>query len=101
MRTRIDFHNLLLTIEGPKKVYYQPPEGHRMVFPCIQYSLSNNQARHANDGLYLNKKSYEVMVIDPNPDSEIPDAIQNLPLTRFNRKYISENNYYSVFTVYY
>ena len=100
-RNREDFHELLVEILGSRNVYFQPPETVKMSYPAIVYSLSEIRNTFANDNVYGQKKSYDVTVIDKNPDSEIVGKVSVLPLCRFSRHYKSENLNHYTFTIFY
>jgi hypothetical protein len=41
------------------------------------------------------------MVIDRNPDSELPDKVIELPLCKFDRFYTADNLNHTVFTLFF
>ena len=86
-------------LEGPA-VYYQPPSTVYMQYPCIRYALSRDNPLYADDTTYLAVPRYDVTVIDPDPDSDIPDWVKTLPGVRLERVYTAENLHHWVFTVY-
>lgn len=75
MGSRIELHNELLTFMT--NVYFQPPENLTMKYPCIVYSKSGKDRKFSNDGIYLNKQQYQLMLIEYSPISEIADNIEN------------------------
>ena len=101
MGNRLDLHAYLKTLLGSSNVYYQPPESIKMKYPAIRYKLKDIINRSADDSVYSQKNAYEVIVIDPNPDSLIRDKISRLPLCSFDRGYAADNLNHYVFTLYY
>lgn len=101
MRNRLTLQSLLEELLGSRNVYFQPPTGAMMQFPAIVYRLSDIDNTHANDGVYASQKSYEIIVIDEDPDSLIPDKINSLPTANFIRPYISDNLNHWVFQITY
>lgn len=105
MGTRIDlgniFKGILEELGLSKNVYYQPPASFRMSYPCIRYSWTDADTKHANNKPYRVKKKYTVTVIDKNPDSAIPDHIAMLSGCRFDRHYEADNLHHFVFTISY
>lgn len=77
MSKRLELHDILCEIvnitepDGDRHVYFQPPESIKMKYPAIRYSLSNIWNKFASDSIYNQSNSYEVIVIDKNPDSEL------------------------------
>ena len=79
MARRIDLHNLLVDLLGSTNVYFQPPETVKLQYPCIIYNRVTNDTKFANSKPYTITRKYFVLVIDANPDSDIPDKISALP----------------------
>lgn len=100
-KSRVELQSLLENILGSRNVYFQPPATIQMKYPAIVYSLSDVDMQHANNEAYLVNKSYEVIVVDKNPDSKIPDKLLQVPLCRCNRFYTADNLNHFAFTIYY
>lgn len=98
---RLELHNKLVTLFGNDHVYYQPPENLKMEYPCIRYSKSDITSRHADNINYVNKTSYEIVVIDKHPDNVVIEKILELPLSSYDRHYISDNLNHDVIRIYY
>jgi hypothetical protein len=81
-------------------VYYQPPSGHEIVYPCIIYERRSGDTLFANDIPYRFTYSYTITVIDPDPDSTIPEEVAKLPMCKMDRVFSTENLYHTVFILY-
>ena len=101
MSKRLELHNKLVALFGNNHVYYQPPENLKMEHPCIRYSKSDITSRHADNINYVNKTSYEIVVIDKHPDNAVIEKILELPLSSYDRHYISDNLNHDVIRIYY
>lgn len=101
MGTRLEFHSLLTEVLGSENVYFQPPSTFQMRYPCIVYELSGKNVRYADNGNYLVMNQYTLTVIDRNPDTLIPDKIQELNRCRLNRVFTASNLNHYVFEIYY
>ena len=101
MSDRLNLQTELETILGSRNVYFQPPSSVRMQYPAIVYSRKDIEKRSANDGVYQKLPSYEVILIDKNPDSKFVDKILELPYCSFDRHYESDNLNHDAFTLYY
>lgn len=102
MSSRVELQTKLEEILGSRNVYYQPPESINLQYPCIIYSLNQIRKVHADDIAYLKHKSYSVTIIDKNPDSLIPDTLDEAFLySDFDRVYKADNLNHFVYTVYY
>lgn len=101
MASRLDLQTKLEEILGSRNVYFQPPATVSMKYPAIVYSRKSIDNEFANNVVYMQSNSYDVVVIDPNPDSEIVKAISKLPMCRFDRHYKADNLNHDVFTLYF
>jgi hypothetical protein len=101
MATRLDLQRRFEDILESKNVYYQPPESIKLKYPCIIYSLSDIYARNADDMHYSMQKAYTVTVISRDPDNTIAESILQFPRTRFDRRYVADNLYHDILTLYY
>ena len=101
MADRLELHAKLIELLGSNHVYYQPPETIKMEYPAIRYSKNSVKSTFANNNVYSNKKSYEIIVIDKKPDNSIIDKMFELPYVRVDRHYVADNLNHDVFTLYY
>jgi hypothetical protein len=101
LEKRLKLQTLLETILGSRNVYFQPPENLRMQFPCILYKRDLAETSFADNSPYRYTKRYQVTVIDPNPDSGIPDRVAELPLCAFERHYAADNLNHDVFNLFF
>lgn len=99
---RINLQQELCEILGTKNVYFQPPESVKLQFPCIIYELANGVETYANDMPYTFQRSYQVTLVDKNPDSPIVEKLAyHFPKSKFNRFFVNDNLNHFVFTIYY
>lgn len=101
MGQRVDLQELLEAAVGSRNVYFQPPEGFKMKYPCVVYERERIESDHADNKPYLHHKRYSVTVIDKDPESEIPGRIAAFPSCRHDRHFDSDNLHHDVFTLYY
>lgn len=101
MGSRLELQNLLESILGSRNVYYQPPESIKIKYPAIIYSRNDIDNNFADDIVYMQNHTYQIIVIDVNPDSEIVNKISKLPMCRYNRHYTSDNLNHDVFILNY
>lgn len=83
-----------------ENVYYQPPESKKINYPCIIYERRTGDTLFADDNPYRFSMSYNVTVIDKDPDSDLPEKVANLPMCRMDRCFTSDNLNHSVFVIY-
>ena len=107
MASRLELHERFIDVMGTKtekesRVYFKPPASKNMEYPCIRYSRSAPDTKRANNKIYNTTNCYEVIVIDPNPDSEIPNEILNrFEMCSFVDEYTADNLNHTVLKLYY
>lgn len=97
---RLQLSTILHSIMTNGNVYFCPPDGKELRYPCIVYELSDLRARRADNLNYLKNLQYTVTLIDEDPDSEFVEKILEVPKCRFDRPFISDNLNHFVFTIY-
>ena len=100
MNKRIDLHNLLLELAGPN-VYYQIPSNMKMKYPAVKYERGRIDNNHADNIVYSQNTSYTITVISKDPDEPIVEKISKIPTCEYDRDYIVDNLYHTVFKIYY
>lgn len=101
MGSRIELQTLLENLLGSSNVYFQPPPGFQLAYPCIIYSRNNIDTAYADNSPYTLTKQYRVTVIDADPDSSIPETVAALPRASFDRAFKSGELNHDVFTIYF
>jgi hypothetical protein len=99
MGSRLQLHSALVALTP--NVYFQPPEGLSMEYPCIVYRRDTADTIHADNGPYSITKRYLVTVIDKDPDSAIPDGVAALPMCVHNRFYAKDHLNHDVYMLYF
>jgi len=100
MAQRLQLQVLLASL-GPEKVYFQAPSQDRMVYPCIMYSIDNEETIHADNKPYSRTLRYQVTIIDRDPDSLIPAKVAALPLSSFSGAFVVDGLNHSVYNLYF
>ena len=101
MKTRISLQRKFEDLLGSKNVYFQPPESLKMKYPCIRYSLSDIDKRPGDNIAYSMTNCYDVIYISEDPENEVVRKILEMPMSSFDRHYISNNLYHDVIKLYY
>lgn len=101
MSNRLKLHDILKNVLGSNNVYFQPPESVKINYPCIIYKRTSADTSFANNQPYINKRRYQITVIDANPDSLIPEKIKLLPMCVYDRHYTSNNLNHDIFNIYF
>lgn len=101
MGTRLELQDVLTGLQDGLNVYFQPPSNVQMMYPAIVYNRDYLATEFADNAPYANTTRYQIMVIDPDPDSEIPDKVALLPLMKFDRHYTTEGLNHDIYYVYF
>lgn len=101
LEKRLELQSILEELLGSRNVYFQPPESKEINYPAIVYSRANIRNRFANDHVYMQSCSYQVTVMDADPDSEFIEKMLSLPLCKFDRHFVLDNLNHYVFYLYY
>lgn len=102
MIRRLELQNKFEVLIGSKEVHYQPGPSVELSYPCIVYNRSNSNTAWANGYIYRKKSRYQVVVIDQDPDSQIPDILlDNFQYIRMERSYSADYLNHWVFDLYY
>ena len=100
MRTRIELQTMLEELVGSRNVYFQPPASMKLKYPCVVYSLKNVNTRAASNDVYKQDISYELILVDANPESEIFKKMLKVLQFKYKNHYVSENLNHYVFESY-
>lgn len=92
---------LLEELLGSRNVYYQPPESVKLSYPCIAYERSGILMDAADNRAYQKYKRYTITYMDEDPDSDIPDRLQELEYCKFDRHFTADGLNHDVFTLYF
>lgn len=95
---RLELHQILTAICD--NVYFSPPSGHKLKYPCIVYNRDYTKVNYGNNKPYTLDTRYSLTVMDPDPDSEIVSKIEQLEKCSFNRHFVSDDLNHDVFTIY-
>jgi hypothetical protein len=98
---RLELHAKLEKILGSKHVYFQPPASLKLCYPCIVYHRNYGDTEFADNDPYAYHRRYSVIVIDPDPDSDISYGVAMLRMCVYDRHYTSDNLNHDVFNVYF
>ena len=98
---RVQLQRNLELLLGSRNVYYQPPTGTKLNYPCIVYNLSTANDVHADDKIYRRLYRYTLIYITKDPDDPMRDKIDDVPYCAFDRPVVNDNLYHFYYTIYY
>lgn len=99
MAPRLQLHELFTGLTD--HVYFQPPSNIQFAYPCIHYERNGSRQEHADNKPYRLVKRYQVTVMTHNPDSDLPDKVEELPLCKFDRFFTADNLNHYVFNLFF
>lgn len=103
MADRQGLQDLLLDLMGPDapNVYFQPPEDHKYVYPCIRYEVDDVDTTFADNSPYSNRIRYLVTLITEDPDDARWKKLLNRPLCSFSRHYPADGLHHYVYILFF
>lgn len=100
LQLQAEFEKLKET-DGVETVKFQPPASVKLIYPAIIYNLNRYFTRNADNIKYVGRRQYIVTVIHRDPDSKIAEHIMKaFPYVSFDRRYVVDNLYHDVLTLY-
>ena len=82
-------------------VYFQPPEGTLLKYPCIVYKLDHIDTVFADNVPYDFDSRYAMTYMTTDPDDENRYRLLTIPMCKFDRTFPSGNLHHYTYTLYY
>lgn len=103
MGRRLKLHEELVELAGSSfVVYFQPPNGTQIRYPCIVYSKDSGDALYADNNAYRYTQRYQVTIITRDADCDLPERLlEHFKMCRMDRQFVGENLYHNVLILYY
>jgi hypothetical protein len=102
MGSRLDLHEEICSVLGSRNAYFQAPSSKTMNYPCVRYAKGKPTTTKANNGLYGYTECYEGVVMDFDPDSEIPKKLlQHFKMCSLGKSYTVDGLNHTPFTLHY
>ena len=83
-----------------QRVYYQPPTGYVLQYPCIVFEGNERPTKFANNRPYGWVNTYTITYISNDADDPILDSIGMMPHCKFDRQFVNDNLYHYVYHIY-
>lgn len=81
-------------------VYFQPPTGAKIKYPCIIYDLDRPDVTFADNAPYAIYDQYDIKYITRDPDDNVRNQILMLPLCSADKPFVADNLYHHPFRLY-
>lgn len=96
---RIKFHTQLKVI--CPNVYFQPPEGFQMTYPCILYARDGGDSSFANNRSYIQNNRVMITVIEKDPYTPLSLQVkESMDGVEFQDQFPQDNMYHSILYAY-
>lgn len=90
-KDREKLHDIFEELLESRNVYFSPPDGMQLDYPCIIYKHDLIGGNFADNVRYIKKNRYSITVVDEDPDSNIPNMVMDLPTAYFNTYFAVDN----------
>lgn len=101
MDKRLELDALLREVLGSGNVYFQPPATIQMAYPAIVYQRDGMEVTFADNSKYSRTVTYQVTVIDENPDSPVVDRVADLVKSRHVAFFVTDGLNHDVFRLFF
>ncbi len=102
MASRLNLHEELCALLGTRKVYFQPPESVKLIYPCIVYSRSSADTEYSDNRMYNMTYQYNVQIISKDPDNDLARTLaSHFKMCRYMRRFVVDNLYHDNLILYY
>lgn len=101
MDRRLELHKILKDASKLERVYFQPHENVRLVYPCLIYSLDGIKSEFGDNRGYIGNRQYQLTLITRDPDTVIIDRLMSLTMCTFSTSYVKDQLYHYIFRIYY
>lgn len=81
-------------------VYFQPPSGYKIQYPCIVYDLDKPSVTFADNSPYTIYDQYSILYITRDPDDDTRNKLIRLELCSASKPYSADNLYHYPFRLY-
>ena len=81
-------------------VYFQPPTGYMLKYPCIVYEFTGVEKRKADNIGYTLYGAYSLLYITRDPDDDVKIALAGLPMCSMSTTYERDNLYHYSYKIY-
>lgn len=98
-RPQSDLHEILKALAP--HVYFLPPEGQKLEYPCIVYMVDDEAREYADNRPFRITDRYQITVMDRDPDSETRKKVRELPMCDFDRAFIADHLHHFVYNLHY
>lgn len=83
-------------------IYFQPPSGDRIKYPCIIYYRNSTDVDKADNRRYMSHTRYTVNWIGSTPSGPLIDKmLDSFQFCNHDNTYVSEGLNHDTFTIYY
>ena len=87
---------------GKVNIYFQPPEGFKLTYPCIVYQKDTADHMFADNKVYQFTQAYQLTYMDKNPDNTVVERIlKEFKWAKYGRNFKADNINHDVIIIFY
>lgn len=102
MGTRLDLQTKLEEFQGNDRVFFNPPESLKLIYPCTVYEFQDVRIDFADDSIYRYMDRYSITHIHRDPDNRTMHfKLLEMPYCRFSGRYIADGLYHDRYDLYF
>jgi hypothetical protein len=99
---RLELHEKLCTILGSRNVYFQPPNGKQLKYPCIIYKRDSSSAEYADNMTYMFTPEYQITYISTTSVNDVVEKLlDEFEMIRYIRHYVADNLSHDILNLFY
>ncbi len=100
MKTKEEIGDLLESILGKDRVYFQAPPNTGMKYPCIFYRFVRFNMNHADNKPYLVTGHWEIHHMYKDPKYDLKEKfVFGVPFCAFDRRIVADGVYNDYYTI--
>lgn len=100
---RLELNEILCEVLGSRNVYFQPPNGTQLKYPCIIYKREGADQIYADDKLYKFEQEYQIQYISTKSTNfdVVEDLLERFSKIRYARHYVADNLNHDILILFY
>lgn len=100
MKTKEEIGDLLESILGNNRIYFQAPPNTGMKYPCIVYRFVRFNIDHADNKPYLVTGHWEIHHMYKDPKYDLKEKfVFGVPFCSFDRRIVADGVYNDYYTI--
>lgn len=83
-------------------IYFQPPEGQKLIYPCIVYTKDTSDHKYADNKIYHFQQAYQITFMSKDPDNNVVGKIEEaFQYAKYGRNFVADHVNHDIIILYY